>query len=167
MWDAGNEFFPPTSFQFSNVHAGTGADNVIPGLLEARFNFRFCTESTRESLESRVRGILDAEGARYSLDWSLSGGPFLTQPGALVDAVSSAIEHHAGVRTELNTGGGTSDGRFIAPTGAQVVELGPINASIHSVDEHVRTADLDVLSRIYEQVLRQLLTGQTSACALA
>ena len=159
VWDRGNEFFPPTSFQFSNVHAGTGADNVIPGEVEARFNFRFCTENTRETLESRVRAILDAQGARYALDWSLSGGPFLTRPGPLVDAVSAAIECHAGVRPELNTGGGTSDGRFIAPTGAQVIELGPVNATIHKVDEHVRTADLDVLSRVYEQVLRELLAG--------
>jgi succinyl-diaminopimelate desuccinylase len=157
VWDHGNEFFPPTSFQFSNVRAGTGADNVIPGELQARLNFRFCTENSRQSLEARVREILDGHGARYTLDWSLSGGPFLTRPGALVEAVRAAIARHAGLDPELNTGGGTSDGRFIAPTGAQVVELGPVNASIHKVDEHVRAADLDTLSAIYRHVLEALL----------
>jgi len=160
QWDRGNEFFPPTSFQLSNVHAGTGADNVIPGELEARFNFRFCTEHTPHSLEQRVRAILDAHGARYALDWALSGGPFLTRPGELVEAVRAAVAAHAGIEPRLDTGGGTSDGRFIAPTGAQVVELGPVNASIHKVDEHVRAADLDTLSAIYEQLLDRLLPAR-------
>lgn len=157
VWDRGNEYFPATSFQFSNVRAGTGADNVIPGTLEARFNFRYCTESTLESLERRVEGILARHGARYALDWSHSGGPFLTRPGALVEAVRGAVARHAEVTPELNTGGGTSDGRFIAPTGTQVVELGPVNATIHKVDEHVSAADLDTLSAVYEDVLERLL----------
>ncbi len=158
-WDDGNEFFPATSFQLSNVHAGTGADNVIPGHVEARFNFRFCTESSRESLEQRVRALLERHGARYTLEWSLSGNPFLTGRGELVDAVRAALRERAGVDPELNTGGGTSDGRFIAPTGTQVIELGPVNATIHKVDEHVRAADLDLLSEIYESVLDRLLGG--------
>jgi len=158
VWDEGNEFFPATSFQFSNVHAGTGADNVIPGVLEARLNLRYCTENTRESLEQRVRAILDRHALRYTLEWSHSGGPFLTRPGTLVDAVRAAIRQHAGVEPELNTGGGTSDGRFIAPTGTQVVELGPINATIHKVDECVRIADLDTLSAIYQQILENLFS---------
>ena len=157
VWDEGNEFFPATSFQFSNVHAGTGADNVIPGTIQARLNFRYCTENTRESLQQRVEQILQAHDARYRLEWSHSGGPFLTQPGALVNAVREAVLKHAGVEPELNTGGGTSDGRFIAPTGTQVVELGPINATIHKVDECVAPRDLDTLALIYQDVLRTLL----------
>jgi succinyl-diaminopimelate desuccinylase len=157
VWDEGNEFFPATSFQISNVHAGTGADNVIPGALEARLNFRYCTENTQESLQQRVEAILQAHQARYHLEWSLSGGPFLTQPGALVNAVSQAVSELCDVTPELNTGGGTSDGRFIAPTGAQVVELGPINATIHKIDECVDPADLDTLARVYQQVLHTLL----------
>jgi succinyl-diaminopimelate desuccinylase len=157
VWDGGNEFFPATSFQFSNVHAGTGADNVIPGHVEARFNFRFSSESSRESLERRVKAILERHGARYTLDWSLSGNPFLTRRGALVDAVRDALREHAGGEPELDTGGGTSDGRFIAPTGAQVVELGPVNATIHKVNECVRVEDLDRLSRVYQGVLQRLL----------
>lgn len=157
IWDQGNEFFPATSFQVSNVHAGTGADNVVPGTLEARCNFRFSTESSEESIARRTQAILDRHGARYRLDWSLSGGPFLTRPGALVEAVRAATMQHAGVEPELNTGGGTSDGRFIAPTGTQVVELGPVNATIHKIDECVSPADLDTLSRVYEQVLANLL----------
>jgi len=157
VWDEGNEFFPATSFQFSNVHAGTGADNVIPGTIQARFNFRYCTENTRESLQQRVEQILQAHDARYRLEWSHSGGPFLTQPGALVNAVSEAVRLHAAVTPELNTGGGTSDGRFIAPTGAQVVERGPITATIHKLDECVNPRDLAPLARIYLQVLRTLL----------
>ena len=156
IWDRGNEFFPATSFQVSNVRAGTGADNVIPGTLEARCNFRFSTESTVESIEERVRAILERHGARYRLDWSLSGGPFLTRPGILVDAVRRAVVEHAGVEPALNPGGGTSDGRFIAPTGTQVVELGPVNATIHKIDECVSVADLDTLSRVYEQILDNL-----------
>ena len=160
VWDQGNEFFPATSFQFSNVHAGTGADNVIPGVLEARFNLRYCTENTRESLEQRVRAILARHGVRHQLEWSHSGGPFLTRPGTLVEAVRAAIRQHAGVEPELNTGGGTSDGRFIAPTGTQVIELGPVNATIHKVDECVRTADLDTLSAIYQQILENLFAAR-------
>lgn len=156
VWDEGNEFFPATSFQFSNVHAGTGADNVVPGVLEARFNLRYCTESTLESLQQRIGEILARHGVRHQLEWSHSGGPFLTRPGTLVDAVRAAIRQHAGVEPELNTGGGTSDGRFIAPTGTQVIELGPINATIHKIDERVRTADLDTLSTIYQQILENL-----------
>jgi len=157
VWDEGNEFFPATSFQFSNVHAGTGADNVIPGTIEARLNFRYCTENTLESLQQRVEQILQAHDARYRLEWSHSGGPFLTRPGALVNAVRDAIVRHAAVQPQLNTGGGTSDGRFIAPTGTQVVELGPVNATIHKIDECVDPRDLEQLSRIYRQVLHTLL----------
>lgn len=159
VWDEGNEFFPATSFQFSNVHAGTGADNVIPGVLEARFNLRYCTENTRDSLEQRVHAILARHGVRYQLEWSHSGGPFLTRPGTLVDAVRAAVREHTGTEAELNTGGGTSDGRFIAPTGTQVVELGPVNATIHKIDECVRVADLDTLSRVYEQTLVNLFAA--------
>ena len=157
VWDEGNEFFPATSFQFSNVHAGTGADNVIPGSIEARLNFRFCTENTHETLQRRVEEILKAHDARFRLEWSLSGGPFLTEPGALVNAVRDAVREHGGVEPELNTGGGTSDGRFIAPTGTQVVELGPVNATIHKIDECVDPKDLDTLALIYRQVLHNLL----------
>ena len=157
VWDAGNEFFPATSFQFSNVHAGTGADNVIPGTIQARMNFRYCTENTQQSLQRRVEAILQAHEARYRLEWSHSGGPFLTRPGALVNAVSQAITKYNAFSPELNTGGGTSDGRFIAPTGTQVVELGPINATIHKVDECVDPQDLETLARIYQQVLHNLL----------
>jgi succinyl-diaminopimelate desuccinylase len=156
-WDQGNEFFPATSFQFSNVHAGTGADNVIPGTVQARFNFRFCTENTRESLQQRVEAILEAHNADYRLEWSLSGEPFLTEPGALVNAVRDAVIQHCAIEPELNTAGGTSDGRFIAPTGTQVVELGPLNTTIHKVDECVNPDDLDTLALIYQQVLRTLL----------
>jgi succinyl-diaminopimelate desuccinylase len=159
VWDEGNEFFPATSFQFSNVHAGTGADNVIPGTIQARLNFRYCTQNTLESLQQRVQQILQAHDARYRLEWSHSGGPFLTRPGALVNAVRDAVIEHAQVQPQLNTGGGTSDGRFIAPTGTQVVELGPVNATIHKIDECVDPRDLEQLSRIYRQVLHTLLKG--------
>jgi succinyl-diaminopimelate desuccinylase len=157
-WDRGNDYFPATSFQFSNLQAGTGVDNVIPGALHARFNFRYCTESTRESLQQRVRDCLDRHGARYELEWSHSGAPFLTRPGPLVDAVSAAIEAFTGRAPECNTGGGTSDGRFIAPTGTQVVELGPVNATIHQVDECVQVDDLAALSAIYAGVVERLLS---------
>lgn len=156
-WDQGNEFFPKTTFQISNIHAGTGATNVIPGICQVAFNFRFSTETTEQALRSRVRAILDRHGLDYTLEWSLSGQPFLTEPGELVDAVCEAVRSTAGYETVLSTAGGTSDGRFIAPTGAQVVELGPSNATIHKVDECVSVTDLDLLSTMYERVLEQLL----------
>lgn len=156
-WDNGNEFFPPTSFQISNIHGGTGATNVIPGEVEVVFNFRFSTEQTAESLQQKTRAILDSFGLEYDLEWTLFGQPFLTGRGDLVDATVSAIREVAGIDTELSTSGGTSDGRFIAPTGAQVVELGPVNATIHKLNERIRAADLDTLSAIYERILRKLL----------
>lgn len=157
-WDEGNRFFPPTSFQISNINGGTGATNVIPGTVEIIFNFRFSTESTEESLKTRTEAILNQAGLEYDLTWNLSGHPFLTPEGDLVSAVSDAIEAVTGLQTNLSTAGGTSDGRFIAPTGTQVVELGPCNATIHKVDECVRISDLDQLSSIYELTLTQLLT---------
>tara|TARA_R110002096_G_scaffold105345_16_gene231917 strand:- start:250 stop:1401 length:1152 start_codon:yes stop_codon:yes gene_type:complete len=156
-WDDGNAFYPPTSFQVSNIAAGTGAENVIPGELTARFNFRFCTESTVESLIARTTAILDGAAFDYELDWHVSGQPFLTAGGALLDAVRESIRETLGVTVEASTGGGTSDGRFIAPIGAEVVELGPINATIHKVDECVSVADLDRLSATYERILEHLV----------
>ncbi|PHS24860.1 MAG: succinyl-diaminopimelate desuccinylase [Methylophaga sp.] len=157
-WDQGNEDFPPTSFQVSNLNSGTGVTNVIPGTAEAVFNFRFSTEVTHQQLQQRVEALLDQHNLNYDLKWQLSGKPFRTASGALVDAVKSAIKATTGYETELSTSGGTSDGRFIAPTGAQVVELGPLNATIHQLDECVSVADLDILSEIYETLLVQLLT---------
>ena len=158
QWDAGNAFFPPTGFQISNIAAGTGAANVIPHALDAQFNFRFNTEQTVAGLQAQVEGVLaERLAAPHELEWSVSGLPFLTEPGALTDAVTGAVEEVAGITPEQSTGGGTSDGRFIAPTGAQVVELGPINASIHKIDECVAVADLAPLARIYENILRRLL----------
>lgn len=157
-WDRGNEFFPPTSFQISNIKAGTGATNVIPGELEVVFNFRFSTESTAEGLQHRVHEVCDRHGLDYQIEWSLSGNPFLTPAGDLVDAVRAAIHGVKHLDTELSTSGGTSDGRFIAPTGAQVVELGPLNATIHKLNECVNVADLDDLSDIYEQIMEKLLS---------
>lgn len=157
LWDEGNDFFPPTSFQISNIHAGTGATNVVPGTLSVAFNFRFSTESTAESLQERVSEILSRHGLDWHIDWSLSGHPFLTAAGDLVDAAHAAIQEVTGLETELSTAGGTSDGRFIAPTGAQVVELGPVNATIHKIDERVKAEDLDTLSSIYERILNKLL----------
>ena len=157
-WDAGNEFFPPTGFQISNIAAGTGAHNVIPGELHAQFNFRFNTEQSVEGLQAAVEAVLDERvAAARELRWAASGLPFLTKPGRLTQAVVAAVEEVAGVTPEASTGGGTSDGRFIAPTGAEVVELGPVNATIHKIDEHVAVADLAPLSRMYEGVLRRLL----------
>lgn len=156
-WDDGNAFFPPTSFQISNINAGTGATNVIPGEVEVVFNFRFSTESTAEGLQKRTQAILDQFNLDYELEWNLSGQPFLTAQGDLVEATVAAIKAVAGIDTELSTAGGTSDGRFIAPTGAQVVELGPVNATIHKVNEQVSAADLDTLSAMYEGILEQLL----------
>ena len=156
-WDEGNEFFPPTSLQISNINGGTGATNVIPGSLQVQFNFRFSTEVTDRILRQRTEAILDAHGLDYELQWSLSGQPFLTASGALVAAAVASIEAHTGQAPELSTAGGTSDGRFIAPTGAQVVELGPINESIHKVDENVLAADLPRLAAIYRGIIERLL----------
>ena len=156
-WDDGNAFFPPTSFQISNLNAGTGATNVIPGELKAIFNFRFSTESTVEGLQQRTQAILNKHGLDFELDWALSGLPFLTEPGALLDAVAASIKAITGRDTKPSTSGGTSDGRFIATLGTQVVELGPVNATIHQVDERVLASDLDVLTEIYYQTLVNLL----------
>ena len=157
VWDEGNEFYPPTSFQISNIHAGTGADNVIPGEVEVLFNYRFCTEITEEELRAQTEEILDKYKLDYELSWKLSGNPFLTPEGSLVDAVREAISEVAGYETELSTAGGTSDGRFIAPTGAQVVELGPLNQTIHKIDECVKIDDLLTLSSIYELIIKKLI----------
>ncbi|TVQ70749.1 MAG: succinyl-diaminopimelate desuccinylase [Oceanospirillales bacterium] len=159
VWDEGNEFFPPTSFQISNIHAGTGATNVVPGELKVEFNLRFSTEITDTEIRERVAAILDRHQLDWNIDWTLSGQAFLTAAGSLVDACHDAIKQITGLETELSTAGGTSDGRFIAPTGAQVVELGPINATIHQIDERVSIADLDKLSEIYEQILIKLLAS--------
>ena len=157
-WDHGNEFFPPTTFQISNISAGTGAENVIPGSMQLLFNLRFSTESTAESLQARLAEVLDRHGLNYDIQWRLSGQPFLTPAGELVEAARHAIQTSTGIATELSTSGGTSDGRFIAPTGAQVVELGPVNATIHQTNECVNISELDRLSGIYEEILEQLLT---------
>jgi succinyl-diaminopimelate desuccinylase len=156
QWDAGNAHFPPTSWQVSNIHAGTGAGNVIPGELVVDFNFRYCTESSAEGLKQRVSAVLDRHGLDHELSWTLGGEPFLTPRGSLVEAMQAAIEARTGIATELSTTGGTSDGRFIARICEQVVEFGPINASIHKIDEHVRTADIEVLKDIYKGVLERL-----------
>jgi succinyl-diaminopimelate desuccinylase len=158
QWDAGNDHFPPTSLQFSNIQSGTGADNVIPDALTAIFNLRFSTEQTPEAIQARVHAILDAAGLDYQLDWHLSGLPFLTPAGALLDAGRDAIEAVTGIQTQPSTTGGTSDGRFIAPTGCQVLEIGPVNATIHKVNECVAVAELDQLAAIYAEILRRLLT---------
>lgn len=159
QWDAGNEFFPPTSFQISNINSGTGATNVIPGTLTALFNFRFSTESTVESLQQRVADILNQQDLDWHIDWSLSGLPFLTEPGILLDAVTASIRNITGRETCLSTSGGTSDGRFIATLGTQVVELGPVNATIHQVNEQVRGSDLEQLTLIYQNTLEHLLAS--------
>jgi succinyl-diaminopimelate desuccinylase len=156
-WDKGNEFFPQTTFQISNIHAGTGANNVIPGDLEILFNLRFSTEVTETQLRQRVEAILDKHNLNYTLDWHLSGMPFLTPRGELVEATCKAIKAICGYDTELSTAGGTSDGRFIAPTGAQVIELGPLNASIHQINENVAADDLETLSKIYYKIMEHLL----------
>ena len=156
-WDNGNEYFPATSWQVSNIHGGTGATNVVPGTVEIEFNFRFSTASTVDGLKSKVHAILDKHGLSYDLLWSLSGKPYLTARGDLVDAVSVAIKKVTGITTELSTSGGTSDGRFIADICPQVLELGPLNATIHKLNECVAVADLDILSEIYCQTLVNLL----------
>jgi len=157
VWDNGNDYFPPTSWQISNIHGGTGATNVVPGTVEIEFNFRFSTASTVDGLKARVHAILDNHGLSYDLAWSLSGKPYLTPRGDLVDAVSAAVREVAGIETELSTSGGTSDGRFIADICPQVIELGPLNATIHKLNECVAVADLDSLSDIYRLTLINLL----------
>lgn len=157
QWDAGNEYFPPTAWQVSNFHAGTGATNVIPGQAVIDFNFRFSTSSTVAGLKERVHAILDAHGLDYRIDWSLSGMPFLTPRGTLSEALAAAILAETGVHTELSTTGGTSDGRFIAQICPQVIELGPPNASIHKIDEHIELAHLEPLKNIYGRAIRNLL----------
>lgn len=157
QWDNGNEFFPATSFQVSNIHSGTGATNVIPGEMEVIFNFRYSTAVTHEALQQQVQQILDRHKLKYEIQWNLSGLPFLTPRGELVDATVAAIKQVTGNTTQLSTSGGTSDGRFIAPTGAQVIELGPSNATIHKINECVKTDDLDKLSLMYENILERLL----------
>jgi len=163
VWDEGNEFFPPTSFQVVNIQSGIGAPNVTPAQLSARFNFRYSTEWDHHRLKERVKAILDAHQIDYKLDWHLSGEPFLTRPGQLIDAVSRAVEEQTGRAPELSTGGGTSDGRFISPAGADVVELGPVSASIHKIDEHVKMGDVRALASMYQRILELLLDQATRA----
>tara|TARA_B110000046_G_scaffold183397_1_gene219452 strand:- start:1951 stop:3084 length:1134 start_codon:yes stop_codon:yes gene_type:complete len=158
VWDQGNQFFPATSFQISNIHGGTGVTNVIPGELEVVFNFRFSTEVTEQILRQRTEAILDKHGLDYQMTWTLNGQAFLTAEGKLVEAAVTSIQAVTGLEAELSTAGGTSDGRFIAPMGTQVVELGPVNASIHQVDENVNIADLDILTNIYQTLLVRLFT---------
>jgi succinyl-diaminopimelate desuccinylase len=155
-WDWGNEFFPPTSWQMSNIHGGTGAGNVIPGTVVIDFNFRFASVNTADSLKARVHEVLDRHGLEYDLAWVVGGQPFLTTPGELVGAVQAAIRAETGLETELSTTGGTSDGRFISRICPQVIEFGPINASIHKIDEHVRVADIEPLKNIYRRTLEHL-----------
>ncbi|MDY6450377.1 succinyl-diaminopimelate desuccinylase [Acinetobacter faecalis] len=157
VWDNGNEYFPATTFQVSNINSGTGATNVVPGTLNTLFNFRYSTEVTAEELKARTLEILNRHNVEYEISWTLSGLPFLTPVGELVNAAKSAILNVTGVETELSTSGGTSDGRFIAPTGAQVLELGVLNATIHQINEHVNVDDLEPLAEIYEQILENLL----------
>jgi succinyl-diaminopimelate desuccinylase len=159
QWDAGNEFFQPTSWQVSNIHAGTGATNVIPGAVVVDFNFRYSTESRPEALRERVHAVLDRHGLEYEIAWTLGGLPFLTPPGELVGAIRQAIQEETGITTELSTTGGTSDGRFISQICPQVVEFGPVNATIHKIDEHVRVADIEPLKNIYRRTL-ELLDAQ-------
>ncbi len=157
-WDKGNEYFPPTSWQISNIHGGTGATNVVPGTVEIRFNFRHSTASTKDDLKVRVHDVLDRHGLEYDLDWEESGKPYLTSRGSLVEAISAAIKEVTGLDTELSTSGGTSDGRFIADICAQVVEFGPMNASIHKLNENVPVAALEPLRAIYQKTLEKLLS---------
>jgi succinyl-diaminopimelate desuccinylase len=157
-WDGGNSYFPPTTWQMSNIHGGTGATNVIPGEMVVDFNFRFSTESTPQSLKDRVHALLERHGLVYELDWTLGGEPFLTPAGELSEALAAAIRAHAGIGTELSTTGGTSDGRFIAKICPQVIEFGPVNQSIHKIDEWVEVASLEPLKDIYRETLQRLLT---------
>ncbi|MDT8852309.1 succinyl-diaminopimelate desuccinylase [Pantoea dispersa] len=156
-WDQGNEFFPPTSMQIANVQAGTGSNNVIPGEFFVQFNFRFSTELTDQMIKDRVAALLDRHQLRYTLEWNVSGQPFLTSRGKLVDAVVNAVAHYNEIKPQLLTTGGTSDGRFIARMGAQVVELGPVNATIHKINECVKASDLQLLSRMYQRIMEQLI----------
>ena len=156
-WDQGNEFFPPTSMQIANVQAGTGSNNVIPGEFFVQFNFRFSTELTDQMIKDRVAALLDRHQLRYTLEWNVSGQPFLTSRGKLVDAVVNAVAHYNEIKPQLLTTGGTSDGRFIARIGAQVVELGPVNATIHKINECVKASDLQLLSRMYQRIMEQLI----------
>jgi succinyl-diaminopimelate desuccinylase len=158
-WDRGNEYFQPTGFQISNIHAGTGASNVIPGTLEVSFNFRFSPESSAPSLQARVRDLLDGHRLQFDLDWTLIGEPFLTPRGPLVDALAESVRFVTGIDPTLSTSGGTSDGRFLARLAREVVEFGPLNASIHKIDEHVRIADLAPLSTIYERTILRILSS--------
>ena len=167
VWDEGNAFFPPTSWQMSNIHGGTGATNVIPGQVVIDFNFRFSTESTAEGLQQRVHAVLDRHGLEYDLTWTLGGQPFLTTPGELVTAVQQAIAGETGLSTELSTTGGTSDGRFIAQICPQVIELGPPNATIHKIDEHVVVADIEPLKNIYRRTLENLRQQALERMAVA
>lgn len=157
VWDTGNELFPATCFQISNIYGGVGATNVIPGSVDVLFNFRFSTAVTEQELRARTEAVLHKHGLRYEIEWTLGGQPFLTASGDLVDATVAAIRDIVGVDAELSTAGGTSDGRFIAPTGAQVIELGPVNASIHKIDENTHVGELEQLSLIYEKILHRLL----------
>ena len=159
-WDDGNSYFPPTGFQISNIHAGTGAGNVIPADMTVQFNFRFSTESTAESLQQRVEAILDQHELNYDLQWSLSGEPFLTTAGKLTDAAQAAIQSVCGISTELSTTGGTSDGRFIKAIATELIELGPVNATIHQIDECVNVTDIAQLSAIYEKMIKILAQSQ-------
>lgn len=161
VWDHGNDYFPATSMQVSNLHAGTGTSNVIPGHLDVAFNFRFSTESSVDDLKARVHAILDAHGLNYELTWSLSGMPFLTPAGRLTDVCRQAIRRHTGTEAGLSTTGGTSDGRFIKAIASELVELGPINATIHQINESIKLADIPVLSSIYEDIIRQLTLAPT------
>lgn len=158
VWDQGNEYFPPTTWQISNIHGGTGATNVVPGIVDIEFNFRFSTASTVDNLKAKVHAILDKHGLDYDLKWALSGKPYLTPKGSLVDAVAQAIKDTTGVEAELSTSGGTSDGRFIADICPQVLEIGPLNATIHKIDECVAVADIEPLKEIYRRTLVNLLT---------
>jgi succinyl-diaminopimelate desuccinylase len=159
QWDNGNDFFPATSFQISNINAGTGANNVVPGEMVIEFNFRYSTESTEDSLKQRTEDILKRHVTDYRIDWKLSGPPFLTTGGSLIPAVQRAIKNRLNIETELSTSGGTSDGRFIAPRGIEVVELGPCNATIHKVNEQIPVAELEQLSLVYGDILGELLTA--------
>ncbi|MCF8178926.1 MAG: succinyl-diaminopimelate desuccinylase [Sulfuritalea sp.] len=158
-WDAGNEYFPPTSFQISNAHAGTGAGNVTPGHFEIQFNFRFSTASTVEDLQARVHALLDRHRLEYDVQWTCGAKPFLTPQGELCTALSKAVADELGITTELSTTGGTSDGRFITDICAQLVEFGPVNSSIHKINESIAVSDLDLLARIYEKTFTRLMTN--------